>query len=754
MKSVVSLRVGRVTLGVLLSTIYLGTAWSARAQLVTGSTVTNTDATNGLAVTIDTRWPGGHGYRPVRVEVKSLAPAIADRSLLFELRCLSLHSESGSMEVKQYIDLPAGVDRVQASIAVPEQFQVGSFECDVFEDGRFRRALSVKKGTGAGWSIGYQGWEETSPAVLVVGDQPADLTNWYELFPSFINARNWPGGVVSANPAGSPPTAMPYPAAWTLAEAQLPNRWLDYSGIDIVCLSLPQAESLAKNHSATWTALTRWTAAGGNLWVYGLGSDWQGLSQLEKLLQLPELPAGDDALKRGWTSPTKSERSSLLQGIENEQQAYAARQDVATRTVEASPPQPPQPAVEVPAAHFVSRRLSMGLIVGIADEQVFPSASINWGWIFNHVGPNRYLWARRNGFSLHGDNPDFWTWFISGVGLAPVGTFAVLISLFVVVIGPINYWWLRRRGKLHLLLVTVPMCALLVTGTLFGYGLIADGLSVRTRFRSYTEIDQPRGEAVCWSRSCYYAALSPSGGLQFPDDVLVSPYEDVSQFFDYNSRVRRSVEWGDSSQQLRSGWLPARNQTQYITVRSRASTSKLLIETVGDQPTAWNATNQLGTRVERLLVIAPDGSPWKAENLQPDAKTPLSAANLDVEIAAFRKAISDNARSSLPPEVQASELVSTRRNSRRYRYGYYNNSSDVHLWSGRLEFSLLELLLTEPRGNGQPTQDANAASTNPNQLKLIGPRMYLCLVDHSPEAAVGVPRYREEESLHVVVGHW
>lgn len=734
---------------------FLMPAARSSAQLVTGTSVSNADVPNGLVVTIDTRWPGGHGYRPVRVEVKSLVPAVANRTFLFELRCFSLHTESGVMEVKQYVDLPAGVDQVQATIAVPEQFQVGGFECDVYEDGRYRRALSIKKGTGAGWSLGYQGWEEASPAVLIVGDAPFDSSSWFQLFPAAMTNRNWSALPAPGNTAVAP-AGTAYPAALTLAEGQLPRRWIDYSGIDVIVLSLAQAESLAASRKESWTAISRWTAAGGNLWVYGMGSDWQGLARLEKLLALPELPSPDNAVgsgPRGWTLPEPSQRMSLLLGVDQTMNLQVQQATAFGQTVEPAAPQPAAAPDEPPPAHFVSRRKAIGLVVALSEEQVFPSDSARWGWVFNHVGPGRYLWARRNGFSLHSDNPDFWTWFISGVGLAPVGTFAVLITLFVIFIGPVNYWWLRRRGKLHLLLVSVPVCALFVTGALFAYGLIADGLSVRTRFRTYTEIDQPQGEAVCWSRSCYYAALSPSGGLQFPDDMLISPYEDVSQFYNYNSGLRRAVDWTDQGQQLRSGWLPARNQTQFMTVRARATPAKLLIEPANTTPSGWNVTNQLQTPVSRLLVIAPDGTPWTARDLAANATAQLVPANMEDEAAAFHQAVADNARTSLPPEVRADELVSSRR-GRRYRYGYYANPSEVRLLSGRLEILLGESIMAEPPSARLPKASAGDAPATTQKFKQIGPRMYLALVAHSPEAAAGLPHYREEESLHLVVGRW
>ena len=78
----------------------------------------------------------------------------------------------------------------------------------------------------------------------------------------------------------------------------------------------------------------------------------------------------------------------------------------------------------------------------------------------------RWKWRLRQGLSLDNENPAFHNFLIADVGLPPIQTYRVLISLFVIVIGPLNYWFLRRHGRLHLLLFTVPAAALLASGSL------------------------------------------------------------------------------------------------------------------------------------------------------------------------------------------------------------------------------------------------------------------------------------------------
>ncbi len=232
----------------------------------------------------------------------------------------------------------------------------------------------------------------------------------------------------------------------------------------------------------------------------------------------------------------------------------------------------------------------------IVMQSDLPAAAVS-GFVdfrlIHSVGGRKLDWTARHGLFLDpqvmsANKQDFWEFVIPGVGLTPVTQFMVLISLFVLGIGPINYWLLRRWHRLNLLVITVPASAAIVTGALLLYAIIGDGLGVRARVRSFTEIDCRRsGEAVCWSRLSYYAGISPSSGLQFPDDVAVYPFQQESLDM-MRSVPQHEVTWHEmpplnstvsnpndlsmpywSMQYWSKDWLPGRTPTQFITVRVR-----------------------------------------------------------------------------------------------------------------------------------------------------------------------------------------
>lgn len=170
---------------------------------------------------------------------------------------------------------------------------------------------------------------------------------------------------------------------------------------------------------------------------------------------------------------------------------------------------------------FVWRPVECGRVVAISAENPFPGNAADWAWLFNSLDERDWMWYRRHGFSNYRENEDFWALMVPGVGGAPVNSFLVLISLFVIGIGPINYVFLRRKRQLHLLLLVVPAAAALVTAALFLYALLDDGLGVRGRARTLTTLDQHNRRVVSWARHAYYAGLAPSVGLTYSNDAVV-----------------------------------------------------------------------------------------------------------------------------------------------------------------------------------------------------------------------------------------
>lgn len=343
-------------------------------------------------------------------------------------------------------------------------------------------------------------------------------------------------------------------------------------------------------------------------------------------------------------------------------------------------------------------------------------------------------WEIRYGLTPDGANAEFDRLLVTGVGRAPVTEFRVLISLFVLLIGPANYWLLKRAKRLHMMVLTVPLAAMVTTAALFAYAVMADGFGTRVRAHSFTKLDQRTGEATCWSRLSYYSGLAPGKGLTLPADVAIYPIL-PSWTPDANMADRREIIWGDQEAQLTQGWLYSRTPTQYLSLRARKSPHQLQVLDSGER---LRVKNELGTKVRYLAVINATGNVYEGEAIEPDGLSYLKPTTFEDALRIFGKLVVDNMPQA-PPELGGG--VSSSQNGRRSRFQYGRYGPMVNP-DGRLSENLAAMALQDLGGlSGEPGLNLPSKS-------------YVAVTEFGPEVETGISYAKEEGSFHVIEGRW
>jgi len=724
----------------------MGLATPAVAQAPSGNLSPKT-AAKGLTMQVDTRWVAGSGYRPVRVELAPVAPLVDTRTVDLQFRALSWYGRQREYEVAQAVDIPPGMSKVQVTLSVPEHLMWNAYDVEVFENGRPIEKLSQLR---VGLNNSNVDVLEGLPTMLVIGIQPIDTSHLVEalkaqgLMSQYQSSGGMGGGLGGGMGGGfGGGMASSLPANLQLSTVirrnvdELPGRWIEYSSLDVVCLSVGELDQLVTQQPGRWKALRDWTAAGGNLWVYDAGGEWQRLQRIEAALSLPAQPSEEaiDPALRGWTLPDRFDFKQDLDSAFSDNmanwQGNPEPELIGEQATKATSP------VIAPSNDFLTRPYQLGLVAAFSSADplgvgAFSNDALLWRWRLNTIGPDRLLWVRRHGLSTRRENSDFWNFLVPGVGLVPVTAFRVLITIFMVAIGPLNYYWLRRTGRLHLLVMIVPLSAAVITGTLFGYAVIGDGFDVRVRARSFTHIDQRNAQAVCWSRLSYYAGLAPAGGLIFPEDVAVLPLDPVGAGSERSMPDRR-MRWYDDSQVLADGWLASRTSTQFMTVRSRPSNRGIDLLN-GDAP---RIKNRLGSAIRIVVIAAADASLLVARSVANDAIAEIRPADRDRDLADLYTMLADQ-RLAVPLglDPQRYSLFGMRTN---WSYSQWNNG----LPNTSLNTSVLEKRL----------QDFSVWPSL-GQRGALRPASYVAVVDRSPETLFGTEPVQEEASLHVIVGEW
>jgi hypothetical protein len=166
---------------------------------------------------------------------------------------------------------------------------------------------------------------------------------------------------------------------------------------------------------------------------------------------------------------------------------------------------------------------------------------------------------------------------IPGLGDAPVRVFLLVIVLFAVVAGPVNFLWLRRRKQPLLALVTVPVLGFSTTAAIVGFGFLHDGFGVHGVVQSWTWLDQGTHEAATWSSRTLFPGRAPGAFVVDADTLVVAPR--ATQRPD-GAADRFHFDIG--STRLDGGVLPSRTPTPLVTVQQGIVRQRLVVQRDGN----------------------------------------------------------------------------------------------------------------------------------------------------------------------------
>lgn len=671
----------------------------------TGDVYVRPGRVSGLEVTVAATWPEVNGTRPCRITIKPLGRSKfkQDRDLTIRMFPYRWRGESNykNIDVEQDLFCEEGTDSATVTIMLQQIGWITGLDLQVYESGQKLKDVSTTFAFPA-TNNNRNRFREGLPSILLL-DSRADgraITRSVPVWLGTFDKSMQNLATIQNFDADSGKFELKDMRRFSvLAPRDLPTNWVGLGCLDLVLIQMDELQRMQRLVPDQWSALEAWTLGGGNLVVFDVGRSFHRAGELETMLDL----STENAESNKWERPPLKNRTRSVEFFSPRSQRLAGRNPVRRG--------PPASRAET---CFMYRPMGGGLLIAATGQKAPFYTEAEWKWFFNSISADRWLAYRRLGAAVESPNSDFWTFRIKGVGRAPVNAFRILITLFVLVIGPLNYFSLRRVRRPSWMLVTVPMGALLATGCLLGYALITDGLGVRARVRSLTHYDQRTGHVQSWSRQVYYASIVPSGGMSFPEDAMVVPLKYPAR---RDPRVRRSILWDRSQQILRTGYLTSRTLAQFFVVRSRESSSGLEVieETTGPPQVA----NRLGVKLRYLYVLDSAGNLYEAENVEIDQQLTLVPA--DVAVANNR--LSKFARLILDGEQGGP---------------YYGRRVDNNLPAPSQETSLLEQRLSNVR-IGATALDAQS---------------FVAVADGSQEVPLGVKRAREEDSLHIITGQW
>lgn len=211
---------------------------------------------------------------------------------------------------------------------------------------------------------------------------------------------------------------------------------------------------------------------------------------------------------------------------------------------------------------------------------------------------------------------------VEDIGIPTKGLF-VLMFLFAVAIGPINFLVLARKKRRIWVLWTTPAISLLTCLAVFGYMLLSEGWEGHLRTEALTLLDQNTHRATTLGWTAVYSPLTPSEGLHFRYETEVIPQR-VNE--GRKAGIRScTLDWS-RDQHFASGWVEARVPAHFKIRKSEPRRERVNIHPGANGKIEM--VNGLGAEIRRFTYADDKGNIHVAENIAPGARVSLTEKNL------------------------------------------------------------------------------------------------------------------------------
>lgn len=326
----------------------------------------------------------------------------------------------------------------------------------------------------------------------------------------------------------------------------LPRRWMGLYNVEMILISMADLKQACQADPAVRDALRQWLTMGGTLVVNDCGADLAAAPQILPTLFGPESALLPQQKEVKWSVPSSKLQSQISQDLDFAD--YMIDPNVAVASW--------RPADSLKSEHWAMAPYLLGHVLAVSDD-MSQSTEKQWHEIINtHNVLKGDDWQLDQSGMINDRslNRDFQ---IPSVGEPPVVAFQLLLTLFVILAGPVFFLVFKRIKKMHLLLFATPLLSLIACLGMFLFAILNDGFSRQGRVHSVAFLDQSSGDALTFSRHALYAGTQPSGYLFNNNTLVMDSRRD-------NSPVSR-FRYGNDQLMLSGGEIKARTKHQVVT---------------------------------------------------------------------------------------------------------------------------------------------------------------------------------------------
>ncbi|WP_145419324.1 hypothetical protein [Planctomycetes bacterium K23_9] len=593
--------------------------------------------TKGYTVLFTWNQPKSPGYMAVDIRVKAISTFAADRRLV--LRLEPVEGGHSPPQSGMTLDIPISIDQgtkvATVSRLLPKWSTGNGYKIRLFDSNVEREDYSAEIGEllRRSFRSNLKALENENVIdwlIVCEADKRSQVDSFVDqLYP----IRN--SAVTGRAPQQNPSEVT----RKVVSPDELPTDWRGYQAFDAVVFQQSQLRTFKAVRSRQYSALRKWLLCGGTIIVF----DAESIASLAEDLDVtPTVSAANAWLVKNASDTVHANYRDALRQLEDaireiklEQKRQSANGFFrAYDGVAASLPPGMMSTKPAELQQRIDKMLlkrpdpsqtqriwltnvAAGQLIGI--DQASDLSEHDLSVVARTFGFRQSPMLRRGVDPLLGDQR-VRRWLIPGVAQPPVYTFMGLLTLFVVLVGPVAYRQTTKSGRGYLMFAIAPVLALVTTAMMLIYGVLADGFGTQTRVRQVTWVDGASGDAGERIRGTYFSGVRPVDGIAFAadDEVMVYPDLDDQSWETLNRRndasMGRVVVTG-GGQQFDKKFLPSRAQKQFVVHHPRLNLGRLRMIPRKSADKTPTASNEFDFDLRNVVMRDRKGVYWSIQEM-------------------------------------------------------------------------------------------------------------------------------------------
>ena len=195
--------------------------------------------------------------------------------------------------------------------------------------------------------------------------------------------------------------------------------------------------------------------------------------------------------------------------------------------------------------------------------------------------------------------------------MTSVGLLIILVFVFAILLGPVNFYFLNEYKKRILIFVSVPLIALVCCSVIFLYFLIFEFGRLDIFRQSFVMLDEESNTAAVLGGELIISGKALNSPLSFPINSIVQTSRRGFGRHESRSLVKRIKL--DKTQNLTSNWIKAKEPFYYSFVTLKQDRSRVEVSSSGSE---YEILNGLGADISVIYYRDSSGNVYKGKDVR------------------------------------------------------------------------------------------------------------------------------------------